>query len=440
MDPLSHVMEVALGTPSVSSVVLSTRSARAGAGAPKTVRVRSARGVVPLAKTTFFRASAETVAGAFDQFLKEHDMNPRIAHPIARFTQRAPIDITDTVPKDPEALFPEDRAFWRRTATTKDKKIMKQIPLDWEDSSRMDINKTLLIACRNGNLEAVKSAIRLGANVNFREGAPLIKACRGGFVEIVRELVNAGANINAGEGAPLLEAVKSACKVPQNLIDGTLHIGEPDLRIINMLIEASVNKSLDIDAQNAQRILFVNSGNGAPLIEACGCEYGESIVHRLVEAGANVNIRNGAPLIVALEKTNDSILANFLISKGANAGNGKALVLAIKFNYYDIVHQLIRLGADVNVYHGAPLKEAIASGNPDIVKMLIRAGANVNVDDIDYGPPIIDAIYTGQPEIVKMIIDAGANVNIGYYGEVLKLARKEGNPKIIKLLVNAGAE
>ena len=54
------------------------------------------------------------------------------------------------------------------------------------------LNKILEWACRNGHLDLVKMAIEKGADVKYKNNAPMFEACKNGSVEIIKYLLDNG--------------------------------------------------------------------------------------------------------------------------------------------------------------------------------------------------------------------------------------------------------
>ncbi|PKC52533.1 ankyrin, partial [Rhizophagus irregularis] len=77
--------------------------------------------------------------------------------------------------------------------------------------------------------------------------------------------------------------------------------------------------------------------------------------------------------------------------------------------YNEILITLIEAGADVNqTGWSTPLIRAIVSGHTDIVEELIKHGADVNLMPTDGYSPLNEAEYYGNTEIINLLIQAGA--------------------------------
>lgn len=143
-------------------------------------------------------------------------------------------------------------------------------------------------ACKNGNENAAKYLVDVGANVNIKNNAgkmPLHIACKNGNETIVRYLIAHGAD---AKGFPLTEAM--------NLND----------EIIKLLIDrgADVNSKDHLD--------------NTPLCKAYK-NNNKAIVKYLLERNADANVKlHGETLLSKAYKRGDLLTAMYLIKHGAD--------------------------------------------------------------------------------------------------------------------------
>lgn len=88
-----------------------------------------------------------------------------------------------------------------------------------------------------------------------------------------------------------------------------------------------------------------------------------------------------------------------------------------------------------------PLMVAAEQGNLDIVQELIRRGANVNLDDIDSWTSLICAAKEGHIEVVQELLENGANLEHRDMGgwTALMWAAYKGRTEVARLLLDKGA-
>uniref|UniRef100_A0A7N6BQW2 KAP NTPase domain-containing protein n=1 Tax=Anabas testudineus TaxID=64144 RepID=A0A7N6BQW2_ANATE len=88
-----------------------------------------------------------------------------------------------------------------------------------------------------------------------------------------------------------------------------------------------------------------------------------------------------------------------------------------------------------------PLMVAAEQGNLDIVQELIRRGANVNLDDVDCWTALISAAKEGHIEVVRELLENNANLEHRDMGgwTALMWAAYKGRTDVARLLLEKGA-
>jgi ankyrin repeat protein len=229
--------------------------------------------------------------------------------------------------------------------------------------------------------------------------------------------------------------------------------------IITATKENNLKKVIELIKKNIN-INLTNKDGDTALMWASYYGY-INIIKELIKAGANVNLQNKfgctaliwasekgyLEIVKKLIKANDvriyklgtEFLETRTTSTNVNLRNiygDTALIWASNNGYLDIVEELIKANADVNLQSNygntaSALICAIKKNNIKIVKALIKAGANLNLQYKNGGTALIWASYDGHIEIVIELIKA--NVNIDY--KFIKYIKKY-NIDILKLLIN----
>lgn len=177
-------------------------------------------------------------------------------------------------------------------------------------------------------------------------------------------------------------------------------------------------KHIDIDALNIKENTYVHLFwkdkylKSIPLVIASKHGFFE-IVKELIKVGANVN---------------------------DNDGSNTPLTAACKNGYLDIVKQLIIARADINLIFNeyTPLAAACEHGHIDIVIKLIKKNAGINKNAKN--APITLASKNGHSSIVQALLKHRANVNpADYYQTPLSAACRYGHLTIVQQLIKAGA-
>lgn len=104
------------------------------------------------------------------------------------------------------------------------------------------------------------------------------------------------------------------------------------------------------------------------------------------------------------------------------------------------VKRLIELGADVNIRNSdnmSALYYAIQAADTNIVSLLLSNGANLDFQDKQGFSVLMNAVQLNHIEIVKMLLESGANPNIqNFTGETaLMIACKKSLYNIVNLLL-----
>lgn len=102
-----------------------------------------------------------------------------------------------------------------------------------------------------------------------------------------------------------------------------------------------------------------------------------------------------------------------MIKAGGNVKQGDGNRMPLKIAYakgsLDLVKELVKNGADVNIDGG--LTDACYMGHVHILKELLNFGADVNLKSND-GTPLTAACLGRDLGIVRELIKVGANVNL----------------------------
>ena len=268
------------------------------------------------------------------------------------------------------------------------------------------LNRTALMhAAKQGLMMMCKELIKKGGNVNDADEngmTPLLDCIDGDHENIFKFLLTKGADINAktpdGKNA-LMHAITR--KVP---------IDSPEQNKI--LASLLLNRDIRINEKDKE-------GNAAIhiLINRHDVNYSVSILEKMINIGADINIKNNlgmTPLILCVNEDNENIFA-VLIEKGADI-NAKindgytVLILALRFNKQKVLNKILEnpnWGVNVNeknkngytALHFVVLSHSIDENDKfNIVEKLINMGADINILD-SQGDPFW--LYLADPSGVK---------------------------------------
>ena len=164
----------------------------------------------------------------------------------------------------------------------------------------------------------------------------------------------------------------------------------------------------------------------------------------LINAAANGDLEK------VIEILNKGVNVNASFARDDSELSGKtALMVASSRGYSNMVAELIKRGANVNLKHYSgetALMFAAAKGDAKIVKALVRAGANPNVKVVSFHAgeitPLISAINSDSEqrvEVVSILISGKAQINPEGQFLISPLMHAVGDLEIVKLLIANGA-
>ena len=294
----------------------------------------------------------------------------------------------------------------------------------------------LMTAARSNQVEAVRTLIRLGADVNLQSkigSSALLLACKCKSInaEMVNELVSKGATwVEGSFGSPLRAVIDSDnVDIAKILLKGRTSVCYYDLSeacrkgsfaMVEALLQGCSKEEINKlpDGNNWHSLLMVASSRGD-----------DDIVELLLRHGADIDKESTDhkyALLLAIKKGYVSTV-ELLLQKGAK----------VKNSIMDAVNLISIIPGDIAECGMLPESVVLS-----IVKLLIDHGADVDCEDSNTQTPLIIAISTKSLKVVELLVENGADVNLlaGAERGPLKMAVEYNQIKIAQLLLDKGAD
>ena len=189
---------------------------------------------------------------------------------------------------------------------------------------------------------------------------------------------------------------------------------------------------------------------GVPAIAWAALVAGDEVIKALLDAGAEVRNKDALGHQALL----------FYLSGGMWGDRQSNAYQAAVARHEEVVRRLVEAGADVNVrgsYRGTVLSAAIALApsvaRPEYapsyyltaasVRFLIASRADVNGADAHGHTPLMAAAQKPSPDLIKVLLEAGARPSVNAKNEegqtALMLASRQWDAEAVKRLLAAGA-
>jgi ankyrin repeat protein len=300
----------------------------------------------------------------------------------------------------------------------------------------------LIKAITDGSTEDVNSLLSPETvNAASPDGmTPLLTAVTYGKVDAVKSLLAKGANVNKANhdgSTPLMVASEGTAYLPNNL----------------PLVEALLAANPNLEAQDSR---------GRTALHRATAEGKLDVVRVLLDHSASIDRRtfDGAtPLYYSVEFGKLPVL-QFLIGRHAqvdlsDSSGNTPLMVAAEGNAYlpnnaPMVEALLAAGSridSVDARGRSALYRASAEGKEEAMRLLLDQKSNVNLRSNDQSTPLIAAVTFAKLGAALLLLERGANVNLGDSADNTPLmVAAETSPYIkdpadfIKLLLKNGAK
>ena len=161
-----------------------------------------------------------------------------------------------------------------------------------------------------------------------------------------------------------------------------------------------------------------------------------AIVHRLLEAGSNPNIRTTTDPEYDDEEDLGDDANETIMNKLRGLGNKTPLHIAAKEGFYDIAQLLIAYGADTNILDAGlctPLHWSANRGDLKFVRLLLENKSNPNARDLAWSTPLHEATRKNHFEVVKLLMNYKADPYIKDIAEQSAIEIAQTNIQMLNL-------
>ena len=332
--------------------------------------------------------------------------------------------------------------------------------------------RELLLACRNGDYEAVQVSLRENREPLARQAikvdrleqsyTALYVAASGGYAGIVWLLLEAGADVNRRSGpgrTPLMQVCRHSQEKSTPLpFDLVKMLAPPQPSALGSTCSRPAFFSCARDRLHCLRLL-VDSGADLDVTDQRGCcalyycaEQGNrDALTLLIECGAKVrgwrSYKND-PLCRAASGGHIACVRVLLAAHCPIITDSRygysALGEAAKGGHVNILQDLLQQGVSANCESspsgGSPLLIASLEGQLPCVQALLDAGAGINRPNCEGDTALFCAAYGGHLKVVELLLACGASVQgwRSYRNDPLYAAAFNGHIDCVQALTKAG--
>ena len=293
----------------------------------------------------------------------------------------------------------------------------------------------LVIAARDGHLDAAKALVEEGADINQESAAemmtPLLMAISNGHFDLAQYLVQHGADVNKASvhGLTPLYATVDVRWAPKSWVP--MPVYDQEATSYKELLNLLVAKGANVNARLGKRLWFRSFFSDQSWADPAGATpFWRAAQSSDVETMKFLVARGADPKLASLEGDTPLIVA-------AGLGWGANFTVNAPDSWMAAVEYCLQLGNDVNAQdsrgytalHGVGFR-----GDNEMVKLLVAKGAKTNVKtkvgdypaDMANGPI---AHSLPHPETVALLESLGSPNSHNCRSDQCVVAPKEDKPK-----------
>lgn len=297
------------------------------------------------------------------------------------------------------------------------RKIVVTLLLISGTAAHADVADDLTSAARVGNLDALKTIVASGADIDARQSdgtSALHWAVLGGHHAMVDNLLQNGADANAADRygtTPLsLAALNGDAVAAEALLTAGANANAVDAANESVLMTAARTGNedvVDLLLDHGALVGYVEPEYGLSALMLAALENHPAVVARLIHYGGRVN-----------EHTKIGPNPPFMLPcKGGCGSEG------IGINRGGVPDRGERPERDGGM---TPLLYAARDGNLDVARVLVAAGALIEQREANEITPLVMALINGKTGLANFLLEHGAAVNVAdFYGRTPLFAAVE---------------
>ena len=305
-----------------------------------------------------------------------------------------------------------------------------------------DVNATnknnfsaLMIACENGNVDAIHVLLKVGSNTNivgtYGRTSLILAVYSDSSKEVLQAIIDHGADVNATDKNNYTALMIACWKGHVNAIHVLLKAGS-DTNIANesgttcLLHAVNSNCSKEVLQAIMDHGADVNAtrkGNYTVLMKACEIRH-EDAIYVILKVGYDTNIadQNGNTcLLYAVNNNCNKKVLQAIIDYGADVNatdkdNYIALMKACAIGHVDAIHVLLKTGADTNIVdtkgHTSLMCAVGRDCSKEVLQAIIDHGTDVNATDKDNETALMRSCCKRHVDAIHELLKAGSDTNI----------------------------
>lgn len=291
---------------------------------------------------------------------------------------------------------------------TEPKAIMGYDLAELEELSQEDLDRLLVTACKQGDLDNVRILYDNFANIHARHNSPLHQAVLEGHDDIARWLVEQGVDIDR-------DSMRYAAERGNLGLVKFFHETDAD-SASDWFLKNATAKAGQVEVLRYLHEQGVDLRGDDDFVIGCAAEGGslETLKFYIEELGADIKARDERAFYEAVHNGHRDVVDYIIELNGGKLSKRmtESVHWAQSYGHSDLVKHMIEdYGFDPSWNDSGLVKQAAMDGDLKFLKYLVGKGADPNAEDDD---ALRNAAMKGHLDVVKYLVEeCGADANAG---------------------------